>query len=304
MRDELFKSLASWHANHPGRMLLVGLLITLILGFSATQLSVTMRWSDLLPTHDKRTLEYNRIVDEFVTATSIIVVVQGEEAEIKTFADRLAPRLDAATLQTDTGTVSLVQRVDYKSEIGFLKDHGLMLVKADDLKNMQDIYTDPNLTGLLFNINNAMEKEYVGREESISTREKEDGAVMILGGIESFVDILNRSAMGEQVPEIEIRSAADELLFGEPYFISYDRQALILNVVPNFTIMEMQLVIDGTAAIQTILDDAMKEYPGVTAGMTGFMPIAHDEMVYSEQSLGYTSLIAVIAILILLIVSF
>lgn len=304
MRDKLFKKLAGWHANHPGRMLIFVLVLTLIFTLCASQLTVTMRWSDLLPTNDKRTLEYNRIVDEFVSATSIIVVVQGEESAIKSFADDLAPRLKQATLESDTGSVSLIQRVDFKAETAFLKENGLMLIKADDLKNMQDMYTDANLTGLITNINNAMEKEYVGREESISSRQKEDNATYFLGGIEAVKDLLQKTAGGEPVSDSEMQAAVDELLFGEPYFLSYDRQALILNAIPNFTIMDMHLVIEGTAVIQELLDDLVKKYPGVSAGMTGFIPIAHDEMVYSEQSLGTTSLIAVIAILILLIVSF
>ena len=62
--------------------------------------------------------------------------------------------------------------MDYKTEIEFLKKYGLMLIKEENLRNLKDIFVNPNLTGLMFNLNNSMEKEYVGREESISTREK------------------------------------------------------------------------------------------------------------------------------------
>ena len=167
MRDRLLKKLAEYHASHPGRMLILVILLTAILGMLSTRLSVTMRWSDLLPANDRRTLQYNKIIDEFVSATSIIVVVQGEEGRIKAFADALAPRLLKAELQKEGESISLIQRVDYKTEIDFLRHHGLMLIKKDDLENMKDIFTDPNLSGLLFNINYSMEKEYVGREESL-----------------------------------------------------------------------------------------------------------------------------------------
>ena len=152
----------------------------------------------MLPSGDPRTLQFNKIINEFVSATSIIVVVQGEEKRIKQFADELAPWLLAAVdtsknasiqadinkinkkidqLQTERGKESeidklqseikqlrvrinkkLIQRVDYKTEVDFMRNHGLMLVKEKDLKNLKDVYTDPNLTGLLFNINNSMEK--------------------------------------------------------------------------------------------------------------------------------------------------
>jgi len=233
MRETILNKLANWHASHPWRMLLIVILLTIILGAFASQLSLTMRTSDLLPEGDEKVIQFNKIIDEFVTATSLVVVVQGEEERIKAFADELAPRIlelidtgnndsfqkEINKLQKNIDklkakdnkereiaehqskiedlrariNMKLFQRVDYKTEIDFLKNHMLMLVKEEDLKNTKDVFMDPNLTGLLLNINNSMEKEYVGREESISTREKEDGAVSFLDGIQNLVLQLQKS---------------------------------------------------------------------------------------------------------------
>jgi len=263
MREKILQKLAHWHAYHPWRMLLVVLLLTIIFGFFAGQLKLTMRWSDLLPSGDKRTIQFNKIIDEFTAATSLVVVVQGEESRIKEFAEDLAPRILTAIdtskndslqkeidkirkkinrlktkenddskivkLQSEIITLQarmdkkLFQRVDYKTEIDFLRNHGLMLIKEEDLKNTKDVFMDPNITGLLFNINNSMEKEYVGQEESISTREKEDQAVAFLDGIQNLVLKLQKAARGEELPDEEAQQAVDKLLFGEPYFLSYDK---------------------------------------------------------------------------------
>ena len=188
MRDKLLLKLAGWHADHPGRMLIIVILLTAIFGIFASHLTVTMRWSDILPSGDRRTIEFNRIVDEFSSATSIVVVVQGDEHRMKAFTDDVAPRILAA--YDSTHNRQLVRRVDYKQETDFLKKHGLILIKEDDLANMKDVFTDPNLQGLLFNLNESLEKEYVGKNESISTREKEDQAVMFLDGIEKLLDRL------------------------------------------------------------------------------------------------------------------
>lgn len=344
MRDDLLKKLAYWHATYPWRMLAVVAVLTIIFVMLAEQISVTMRWSDLLPSDDKRTIEFNEIIDEFVTATSIIVVVQGDEKRMEQFADELASRLLTA-VDTSKNTINrvkiakleekiaalkerggnekkitrlkseiqtlqerinkkLIQRVDYKAEVDFLKNHGLMLLKEKDLKNLKDIFTDPNLTGLLVNINNSMEKEYVGQEESISTRAKEDQAVMFLDGIDAFLQLMKKYIQNKDVSDKEVQESVDKLLIGEPYFISYDKKALILNAIPNFTVLDTDLLVSGTEVVQSILDDLLKKYPDLKAGLTGFIPIGHDEMVYSQQSLGYTSLIAFIAILLLLIISF
>ena len=340
----MLQKLAHWHAYHPWRMLLVVLLLTIIFGFFAGQLKLTMRWSDLLPSGDKRTIQFNKIIDEFTAATSLVVVVQGEESRIKEFAEDLAPRILTAIdtskndslqkeidkirkkinrlktkenddskivkLQSEIITLQarmdkkLFQRVDYKTEIDFLRNHGLILIKEEDLKNTKDVFMDPNITGLLFNINNSMEKEYVGQEESISTREKEDQAVAFLDGIQNLVLKLQKAARGEELPDEEAQQAVDKLLFGEPYFLSYDKEALILNAIPDFSMMDADLLVTGADAAQAIVDDLLKDYPDVKAGLTGMIAIGRDEMVYSTQSLGYTTVIAMIAILLLLMISF
>lgn len=304
MRDKILIKLASWHVSYPWRMLLLVLLLTIIFGALAGQLKLTLRWSDLLPSGDRRTVQFNKIIEDFTSATSLVVVVQGEEKRIKAFADKLAPRILELTDADKNESYRLFKRVDYKVETEFLKDHGLMLIKEDDLKNIKDVFSDPNLSGLLFNINNSMEMEYVGQEESISTREKEDQAVRFLDGIQNLILMLNKAARGEHIPDEQVHDAADKLLLGEPYFLSYDKKALILNAIPNFSMFETEYLITGTDGVQAIIDNLVKDDPNVKAGLTGFIAIGRDEWVYSEQSLGYTSVIAVIAILILLMISF
>jgi len=344
MRDTMLKNLARWHADHPWRMLIIVLVLSLIFMGFATQLTLTMRWSDLLPTGDKHTISFDKVVKEFVTASSIVIVVQGEEDRIKKFAETAVPRiLDAkdtsknavntrkinklkekiAKLKADEEKETkinslesqinelrslmnrkLVQRIDYKTEVDFMRNHGLMLMKAEDLKNMRDVFKNPNLTGLLTNINNSMEKEYVGREESISTREKEDQAFIFLDSIENWIKLMQKYAKGDTVTEEEARRSVDKLLLGEPYFLSYDKKALILNVIPNFTVFDVDLLVSGTDTVQAIVDDVLKAFPDVRAGLTGMIPLGHDEMVYAEKSINITSIIALMAILVLLIVSF
>ncbi len=303
MRERALIKLAQWHASHPWRMLLIVLLLTVFFASFAMQLSVTMRWSDLLPSDDQRTIQFNKIIDEFVSATSLVVVVQGDEDRIKAFADALAPKI-LELRDPEDSTKKLFKRVDYKTEVDFLKNHGLMLIKEDDLENLKDVFTDPNLDGLLFNLNNSMEKEYVGKEESISTREKEDGAVYFLDGIQELVVALKDMASGNDLAAEDVQTVADKLLIGEPYLLSYDEEALILNVIPNFTMLDTHYLEIGTDAAQEIVDDLLRDFSDVEAGLTGFIAVGRDEMVYSEQSLGYTTVIAVIAILILLILSF
>ncbi|NIM89510.1 MAG: MMPL family transporter [Candidatus Aminicenantes bacterium] len=302
MRDKILLKLAHWHSSHPGRMLIIVFILTILLGWLFAHLKQTMRWSDLLPAKDTRTVEFNRIIEEFVSATSIVVVVEGEEDRIKSFAEQAVPKILAARDPKDNQLCA--RRVDYKQEIDFLKNHGFMLMKAEDLENLKDIFKDPHLLPLLTNINNSFEKEYIQREESISTREKEDSAVGFLHGLLEWVESIREYALETSLSKDSAKKAVDNLILGEPYFLSYDRSVLILNIIPNFTMMDAAKLVSGTEAIQDVVDEILKDFPDVTAGLTGMIPLGHDEMVYAEKSLGYTTLIAIIAIIILLIVSF
>ena len=247
MRERILKQLAKLHSDHPGRMAVLVIILSILLGLLASRLHVTMRWSDLLPDGDKRTLEFNKIVDEFRTATSIIVVVQGEEDRIKQFADSLAPRLSKAVLTEEGESPQhLIQRVDYKIEIDFIRNHGFLLMKEDDLKNMKLVVRDPHLPGLLMHINDNMEQEYVGKSESISNREKEDQAVMFLDGIQNTLFSFIDAAQHGIIDEARVFQTSDKLLQGEPYFLSYDKSTLILNAIPTFSVTDVGLLIDGT----------------------------------------------------------
>ncbi|TET74149.1 MAG: multidrug RND transporter [Candidatus Aminicenantes bacterium] len=307
MREKILKSLARLHAQYPWRMLSVVVILTLVLGTVAISfLKMTTRWSDLLPAKDRRTIQFNKIINEFVTATSIIVVVQGKEESIKAFAEAAVPKIRATIDPKDNEP--FVNRVDYKQEVDFIRNHGLMLIKADDLKNMKDVFKNPNLAPLLENINNSLEKEYVGREESLSTREKEDGAVLFLDGIQNLIGTMHQYMGGEaavqSIPADAAQQAVDKLLIGEPYILSYEKTTLIINVIPNFTMLDTEKVVDGVDAVQEVIDALLQEHPGVEAGLTGMIPVGHDEMIYSEKSISYTTFIALVAVFFMLVISF
>lgn len=298
MREQLIKKLADLAVNKTRLMRWIILVVTIITMLLSGLMSMTPKWSDMLPEGDKRTIEFDRILEEFQSASSIIVVAQGEEADIKAFADDLAPRvLEPLSIPgSDTDPTIYVRRVDYKADLDFMKEHGFMLMKEDDLKNLKDVFHDPGLTGLLTNINNSFEKEFIQPDESISNREEEDGALVFLNGINSWLEEMEQT-LGTGAIEIPAAEAAvDKLLLGEPYFLSYDRKALIMNLIPTFSMMDAYLIVDGTNAVQAVLDDVLKNHPNVEAGLSGAIAVGRDEMTYSTQGLGVSMLISMIAI--------
>jgi len=344
MRDRLLIKLAALHAKHPWGMFFAVLCLTIVFGFFASRLSITMQMKDLLPAGDPKVDNFNEIIDEFSTATSLIIVAQGEEYAIKAFADDIAPRI---TQLVDTGMnvqnrqeiqelehriallrakkpessgienmesrieelkrridFRLFQRVDYKGETEFLRNHGLLLVKSSDLQSSKEVFYNPNLIEFIGNLNTSLEKTYVEQEESISTREKEDGAVGFLDGVEALCLQMDQAVQGGKITRAGVEGAVDEYLLGEPYFLSYDKTCLLLNAIPNFTIMDRDLLQTAAEKTQVLVDSLLTMHPGVTAGLSGDIARERDEQVYSSKSLGYTTIIAFTAILLLLVLSF
>jgi len=306
MRDRLIKKLAYLATNKSKLMLWSIAFVTLVTIILSGGMSMTPKWSDMLPKGDPRTVEFDRILEEFQSASSIIVVVQGEEEDIKAFADDLAPRLlKPLTIPgKDKEPIIYARRVDYRSDLDFIKKHGFMLMKADELKNLKDIFQEPGLTGLLTNINNSFEKEFIQPEESISSREEEDGALVFLNGITNWLRELKQTLDTGTIKPADAKTAVDRLILGEPYFLSYDRQALIINLIPTFSMMDAYMIVDGTDAVQAVINEVLKEYPNIQAGLTGAIAVGRDEMVYSSQGLGISMLLSIIAIGALLFLAF
>lgn len=306
MRERWIQRLAELAVEKSKLMLWIIGGVTLVLMLLSGRMSMTPKWSDMLPKGDPRTAEFDRILEEFQSASSFVVVVQGPEQDIKAFAEALTPRVlePLPVPGSDQEPQQFVRRVDYKAETEFMRNHGFMLMKEDELKNLKDVFQDPGLPHLLNNINNSFEKEFIQPEEPMSNREEEDGALMFLNGINGWLSELEGTLETGEISAPVAEAAVDELLLGEPYFLSYDREALIMNLIPTFSIMDGFLMVDGTNAVEAVLFEVLSEYPTVSAGLTGMLAVGRDEMKYSTEGLELSSAISLFAIGALLFFSF
>ena len=297
MRERLLASWGKISARHPYWILLAVFVLSLLSIYNAKHLRLSMRWSDLLPTTDPKVQEYDRIIKEYKSASNSILVVQGNEKDIKRFAENIAPRIARLT--------KYVERVDYKIDSDFLKRHGLLLTKTKDLKNNVDLFKDLNLVPLLTAINDNFEKTYTGDEKSLSTKKKEQDAVRYLNGLHFWLRTLERYALnGHRNDPQLIHKTLDRFLIGDPYFISQDKNLLILIIEPTFSVVDLNPVVASTDSIQRIIDRALPQFPGVKAGLTGTVPLSRDETVYSMRDMNTTSVLAFTLILLIFILTF
>lgn len=293
----MLATVAKWAGQTPGRVLLGVLLITAVAAVLMGELELKMHFKNLMPQDHPMVEEFNRIVDDFSTATLIIVAATGEEAELKAFADAVAPQIAALD--------EYVQRVDYRLEREFFLEHGFMLQKEKDLVNLQGIFRDLSLLPWLRALNDSFEKTYVYDEESLSTREKENRAIVFLDGVEHWVRTVGRYVEdGERLDPTVAQEAAERFLIGDEYFISPDKKMILLFARPTFSLSEVDRVIAAEDAIDALIDSVAARYPSVEGGTTGTMALTRDETVAASQDAYYTSILAFALIIALFILSF
>lgn len=288
--------------RRPYWLLAIAVALTAVFGYFAMQLRTTMRWIDLLPADHAQTRSFETITREFTTASSITIVVQGDPARIRAYADALAPLL--REIRDPVSGERVVKRVDYKKDTRFIGHHALMLADTDYLAHLWPVFSDPSLARFLVNLNDALETEYLSGGRALSGRQKQERTVMLLDGLRSWLASLHDAIESGAVDRRAVSASIDRMLCGEPYFMSYDRRALIINVIPEFGASELEKVIRGVNAVEMRVNTLLQRYPGVSAGLAGPMTLNRDKVVLAQENLNWTTIVSFAGVLLLLAVSF
>ncbi|HHE33268.1 MAG TPA: multidrug RND transporter [Chlorobaculum parvum] len=295
-------SVADLIVRRPWWLLAAAVVLTAVLGSFAMQLRTTMRWIDLLPADHAQTRSFETITREFTTASSITVVVQGDPARIRSYADDLAPLL--REIRDPVSGARVVKRVDYKKDTRFISQHALMLADTDYLAHVWPVFSDPSLGPFLVNLNDALETEYLSGGNALSGRQKQERTLALLDGLQAWLASLHDAFESGAVNRRAVSASIDRLLCGEPYFISYDRRALILNVIPEFGASEVEKAIRGVNAVETRVNTLLQRYPGLSAGLAGPMTLNRDKVLLARENLNRTTLISFAGVLLLLAFAF
>lgn len=297
MRERILNRLAGLSERRPGTLLLIALIITVMAAGLSETLKLEMQFKNLMPQDHPMVEGFNEVVDNFSTATMIIVAAKGDENELKKFAEEVAPKIEEMT--------NFVQHVDYKIEKDFYLKHGMMLQKAKDLKNSKDLYSDLSLLPFLTHLNDNFEKTYVYEEESISNKEKENNAIRFLDGLKTLLTTMELYSSSETEVDSEVaENAVEKFLIGDEYYLSQKKNMLLLFARPTFSINELDKVLEAENKIDSVIFDVAKNYPSIFAGTTGTMALSRDETEAMNSDMYITSLIAFILIIALFILSF
>jgi hypothetical protein len=93
VREKLLKRWTWLTATHPLRVMICKLVITILGAISVSRAGMDIRCPVLLPTNDPKAQEFEVIITGHKSASTFLVVVRGEEQQIKSFADAVTPEV-------------------------------------------------------------------------------------------------------------------------------------------------------------------------------------------------------------------
>ncbi len=247
-----------------------------------------------MPPDDPMVTEYERIIDEFDGAMSMLVIAEGAPEQLIKFAEKTAPELETLT--------QYFKKVDYRLPKDLMAEHALMLMKSEDLENNRALFENPNLTVFLQNLNTIFEQEYTGSGGgAIEGQEQEQGAIRFMDGIQTFTEEMTRVLNGDS--KGAGAAAAGAILMGDNYYRSWDRQMLIMQVISSFDWQDFDAYSNSTNDAEAIVKKNATEF-GVSAGLSGAIPLQRDELRAMKKDSFTISLVALLAILVLFILAF
>lgn len=300
MQKKFFSKLAEFVVSRYRTLLIVSAILTLIFGGLSGSLELKMSFKELMPQSHPTVKEYNKIIDNYSAASNIIISAIGKENELKQFADEIAPKVRALK--------KYIKRVNYKINRPFFEKHGFMLTKAKDLKNGHKMYRDLGLLPFITEINNNFESTYVADgEKSISNKEKENKAVAFLDAIKNWLLTMQYYAEADNPDPGQSlsRDAVDKMLIGNEYFLSQDKDMIMLFAQPTFPVDDMDKAMYLIPLLDKMISETAAKYPSIThSGTAGAMPLAVQETVSVSEDMSLTSFLSFGLIILIFILAF
>ena len=303
LRFVLLERWGRWAAGHWVRALIISLVITIVVGAGAGFLSLDMTFFSILPEQDPRVKDLKTIVAEYPASSSIAVVVEALDKTNRQQAKETVKNVvDALDREFEQSRYSeYIAYVYAKLDKKFFEHHGLMLTESEDIERLTRIFQDLSLEPFIRSLNDDLEREYSANEEKLS--DDESMAVAQFEGLETLLTGMRESVTGQGVDRETLSRGLDTFLFGDPYFLNRDHTMAVVMIQPTFSIDDLDVLMQGIPLIESRSKEIAAGL-GASAGITGIVVIARDEMVTAEKGLEISMAVAFLLVLVLMILKF
>jgi uncharacterized protein len=330
MREKIYNTLANLIIRHNGKVLVAVAAVTLLQLFLVTGLGIKNRLADMMPENVPQVESFNNIIADFTSDAQIMISVKSAEKneELMTdaarhIADDLAVirhitpieeqelslmqkwrifKGEKAVEGVKYDTLNFVKRIDAKLDTEFFQNHGAIIQKNKDLKNFTGMYSDLSLLGLLRNINDNFEKEFVNDSGNLRSLDGEARAVSGLGNIYSLAE--NFAQFAQDPDSAKAVSGIKKFIIGDEYIFSPDRTMLLIGLLPAISTDDFDNLLIMSAIVGERIDGIREKYPDLEIGLAGTPVIGHEEMKAIKDDFGWSTLIALLIVFVIIIGSF
>ena len=302
-RQRILGAWASWSSRNWGKTFLIILGITAVMTVGMSRLKMEMTFYSILPGNTSQVRDMKMIMEEFPAASSIMAVVDARSIEDPLEAEKKVKEGIDGIVKLISGPEfsQYVVRVTGKTDMEFYKQHGLMFSKEKDIERSARMYGNLDLVPLIRAVNDDFEREYSGDGEKLA--DEEQLAVGMFRGLDEVLGLIESAAAGQVPSDKNVNSALDDWLYGESYLLSNDRRMGIAIIQPTFTMEDIMDMNNGVNAIESAVKELGNKMD-LSMGLTGIVVVGRDEMATSEQGIVLSSLLALIAILLIMIFTF
>src|SRR6056297_1712636 len=210
------EKLASWLRRRYRLIVLLALVVMGASVFFAGKIRIVTDAKEMLPQDNPYVQSFNRITEDFSSAT-LLITVEGEDR--RDMID--AARALAANIEEDPEMAGLIKGVNLQVDREFLYRWALMMQDSSDLEKTLRLFEDFAAAGFFRRYNDNLEDTYSGDEgeEEIDSSREERETAGFLAGIGEAATLL-RLSLEDPVaypPEVVAGEVADFFLVGDTW---------------------------------------------------------------------------------------
>ncbi len=296
----MFKKIFEWNAklvnNKPKLVLLVVLILTIIAGILAMNLSMELSWVSLAPDNSPAVEEYEDIIDNFPSLDSVVVLVESDDYDmLKQATKEVAGNLE----DMDEYVTSVVAGV----ETDFMLENALMLMDKSESEMMGYSFYDANLTSVYQLMYMMVDETTIKAADGTLTDDQIAYSASIIKGINSLIKQSNHS-LDEDIDEKGISDSIKKMFVGESILTSPDGKMAMITIQPSFDMMDQVMLIPGVDAIEAKIKSINDKYDNVTIRATGMHYVARDEIVTVTNDSYIATILSIVLILAMLYFAF
>ncbi len=267
-----------------------------------TNIEIKTNIKDLLP-DSKKTKAFNNIIDNFQSASSVFMLIEGDEKHTVPFA-----RFITNKINQNEKLSKYVKNIKLEQNKDFIKKYALLIAKNNTTDNSVSLFENLNLLPFFKAYNDNMEKTYTGKykQETIDSNREEIAIERSLAGLELFIKSITDYLKNPESMSINKRAykMAELMTIGEIMEFSPDRKMLLVSISPTISINDYEEGNEFIFALDDFIKRHSKDHPNIVVRLGGTFALQKDEYIYLMRDMKIPALIAVILIIILFLVSF